>query len=78
MKKKFLKRSGIFNNNEYDQEIPQSQTVDKPMAQQGRAPQQSPDTREDKLSEATGSLSLSSSSRWLQNYDGHKLTHNET
>ena len=30
---------------EYDQEIPQSQTGDKPMAPRGRATQQSPDTR---------------------------------
>ena len=30
---------------EYDQEIPQSQTADKPMAARGRATQQSRDTR---------------------------------
>ena len=30
---------------EYDQEIPQSQTADKPMTLQGRATQQSQDTR---------------------------------
>ena len=30
---------------EYDQEIPQSQTADKPMAPQGRAKQQSQDAR---------------------------------
>ena len=30
---------------EYDQEIPQSQTADKPMAPHGRATQQSRDTR---------------------------------
>ena len=30
---------------EYDQEIPQSQTADKPMAPQGRATQPSRDTR---------------------------------
>ena len=30
---------------EYDQEIPQTQTADKPMAPRGRATQQSPDTR---------------------------------
>ena len=29
---------------EYDQEIPQSQTADKPMAARGRATQQSRDT----------------------------------
>ena len=31
----------ILNNNEYDQEISQSQTADKPMARRGRATQQS-------------------------------------
>ena len=31
---------------EYDQEIPQSQTADNPMAPRGRAAQQSRDTRE--------------------------------
>ena len=31
--------------NEYDQEIPQSQTADKPTAPRGRATQQSRDTR---------------------------------
>ena len=30
---------------EYDQEIPQSQTADKPMAPRGRVTQQSQDTR---------------------------------
>ena len=30
---------------EYDQEIPQTQTADKPMATQGRATQQSKDIR---------------------------------
>ena len=30
---------------EYDQEIPQSQTADKPMSPRGRATQQSRDTR---------------------------------
>ena len=39
---------------EYDQEIPQSQTADIPMAPQGRATQQSLDTS--KLSQATSSL----------------------
>ena len=32
-------------NNEYDQEIPLSQIVDKPLAPRGRATQQSQDTR---------------------------------
>ena len=34
-----------MENSKYDQEIPQSQTADKPMAWQGRATQQSRDTR---------------------------------
>ena len=33
-----------IKNSEYDQEIPQSQTADKPMAPRGRATQQSQDT----------------------------------
>ena len=41
---------------EYDQEIPQSQTADKPMAPRGRATQQSRDTRKTKPSKATSSL----------------------
>ena len=42
---------------EYDQEIPQSQTADNPVAPRGRAAQPSQDTRqEDKLSKATSSL----------------------
>ena len=32
-------------NSEYDQEIPQSQTIDNPMALRGRAAQPSRDTR---------------------------------
>ena len=35
----------VMRNSEYDQEIPQSQTADKPMASRGRATQQSRDTR---------------------------------
>ena len=34
-----------LQNSEYDQEIPQSQTADKPMTLQGRATRQSQDTR---------------------------------
>ena len=34
-----------MKNSEYDQEIPQSQTADKPMAPRGRATQPSRDTR---------------------------------
>ena len=41
----------MLKNSEYDQEIPQSQTADKPMALQGRATH-----HEDKLSKATSSL----------------------
>ena len=33
-----------MKNSEYDQEISQSQTADKPVAQRGRATQQSQDT----------------------------------
>ena len=37
--------NSFVNNSEYDQEIPQSQTADKPVATVGRATQQSRDTR---------------------------------
>ena len=47
-----------MKNTEYDQEIPQSQTADKPMALRGRATQQSRDTRKKKLSQATSPLLL--------------------
>ena len=41
----------------YDQEIPQSQTADKPMAPRGRATYQSRDTRKtNKLGNATSSI----------------------
>ena len=33
------------NSSEYDQEIPQSQTTDNPVAPRGRAAQPSPDTK---------------------------------
>ena len=42
-------------NSEYDQEIPQSQTADNPVAPRGRAAQPSRH-QEDKLSKATSSL----------------------
>ena len=43
---KFRKNADlIVKNSEYDQEIPQSQTADKPMAPRGRATQHSQDTR---------------------------------
>ena len=35
----------VFRNSDYDQEIPQSQTADKTMTQQGKDTQQSQDTR---------------------------------
>ena len=41
---------------EYDQEIPQSQTADNPVAPRGRAAQPSRDTRKTNLSKATSSL----------------------
>ena len=34
-----------FDNSEYDQKIPQSQTADNRMEPRARAPQQSPDSR---------------------------------
>ena len=45
---------------EYDQEIPQSQTADNPMAPRGRAPQPSRDTRK---TNSAKQLALSSPSR---------------
>ena len=41
----FLYVSLVVCVSEYDQEIPQSQTADNPMAQRGRATQPSQDTR---------------------------------
>ena len=35
----------LYENSEYDQEIPQSQTADNPVAPRGRAAQPSRDTR---------------------------------
>ena len=60
---------------EQDQEIPQSQTADKPTAPRGRATQQSLDTR--KTNQANKSA-LSSPSRLLQNQNVHKVTYNKT
>ena len=51
-----------FKNSEYDQEIPHSQTADKPVALWGGATQQSRDTR--KTNKAKQSA-LSSPLRWL-------------
>ena len=48
---------------EYDQEIPQSQTADKPLASWGRANNHETPGRKNNNREPA----LSSSSRWLQN-----------
>ena len=53
-----IKHSKIVG--EYDQEIPQSHTADKPMASLGRATQQSRDTRKTNKAKQ---LALSSPSR---------------
>ena len=45
----YLQGRRAFKNSEYDQEIPQSQTSDKPMQPRGRATHQSPDTRKTNL-----------------------------
>ena len=46
IKTKFLRCTGYLKIvNEYDQEIPQSQTADNPVAPRGRAAQPSQDTR---------------------------------
>ena len=37
--------TSLYKNSKYDQEIPQSQATDNPMAPQGRATQSSRDTR---------------------------------
>ena len=37
--------TSLYKNSKYDQEIPQSQTTDNPMAPRGRATQPSRDTR---------------------------------
>ena len=50
---------------EYDQEIPQSQTADKPVASRGRATAQSRDTMKTNLKAKQSALS--SLSRKLQN-----------
>ena len=39
----------VFRNSDYGQEIPQSQTADNPMTPQGKATQQSQDTRKTNL-----------------------------
>ena len=52
---------------EYDQEIPQSQTADKPMALLGRATQPSRDTSKTNLAKQPAHFSQS---RWLQKQNG--------
>ena len=47
-----------MKKSEYDQEIPQSQTADNPVAPRGRAKQQSRDTRQTKKSKATSELAF--------------------
>ena len=53
----------VFKKSEYDQEIPQLQTADKPVISWGRATQQSRDTRKTQKAKQSA---LSSLSRWLQ------------
>ena len=60
---------------EYDQEIPQSQTADNPLAPRGRAAQPSRDTRKTNQAKQPA---LFSQSRWLQYKNGHKVTYNNT
>ena len=50
----------VVENSEYDQEIPQTQTAEEPVASQGRATQQSRDTRKTNKAKQTA---LSSPSR---------------
>ena len=60
---------------EYDQETPQSQTADNPMAPGGRATQPPRDTRKTNQAKQPAP---SSPSRWLQYQNGHKATYNKT
>ena len=46
-------------NSEYDQEIPQSQTADKPMVPRGKATQQSRETKKTNLAKQPALSSLS-------------------
>ena len=61
---------------EYDQEMPQSQTADNPMASRGRATQPSRDTR--KTKQAKQPALRPSPPRRLQYQNGHKATQNKT
>ena len=56
VKAKFLRRKPKQIVSEYDQEIPQSQTADNPVAPRGRAPQPSRDTNEAKQSALSSPL----------------------
>ena len=58
------KMEKVIKTSECDQEIPQSQTADKPVASWGRAKQLSWDTRKTNIAKQPA---LSSQSRWLQN-----------
>ena len=55
--------TSLYKNSKYDQEIPQSQTTDNPMATQGRATQSSRDTRNTDWAKQPA---LFSPARWLQ------------
>ena len=55
--------TSLYKNSKYDQEIPQSQTTDNPMAPQGRATQSSRDTRNTNQAKQPA---LSSPARCLQ------------
>ena len=48
--------TSLYKNSKYDQEIPQSQTTDNPMAPQGRASEIITRHQEHKLSKATSFL----------------------
>ena len=61
--------------NEYDQEIPQSQTADNPVARRGRAAQPLRDTRKTNQAKQPAPPSPP---RWLQYQNGHKATYNKT
>ena len=60
---KHCTHAGSKKVSEYDEEIPQTQTADKPMASSGRATQQSRGTRKTNKAKQHA---LSSPSRWVQ------------
>ena len=57
----------VFRNSDYDQDIPQSQTADKPMTPQGKATQQSQDTR--KTTKQCNQLSLPHQVDWFSPFN---------